>query len=77
MLLLHIRKRLYGFVKRFCRNDGILYFHNIIDNERPDRGISELRSIDPVKITKIRKVEKELKTINGKQIYVIKLITTL
>ena len=31
MLLLHIRKRLYGFVKRFWRNDGILYFENIIN----------------------------------------------
>ena len=69
--LLDFNNKGYDYFRRWYI-DGRLYFHNIIDNERPDRGISELRSIDPVKITKIRKVEKELKTINGKQIYVIK-----
>ena len=32
--------------------DGRLYFHNIIDNERPEKGIIELRGIDPTKRTK-------------------------
>ena len=56
--LLDFSNKGYDYFRRLyvdCR----LYFHNIIDNERPDRGIKELRSIDPVKITKVRKVEKE------------------
>ena len=35
--------------------DGRLYFHIIIDEKNPKRGILELRSIDPLKIKKIRK----------------------
>jgi hypothetical protein len=34
--------------------DGRLYFHIIIDEKNPKRGILELRSIDPLKIKKIR-----------------------
>ena len=34
--------------------DGRLYFHIIIDNKNPKRGILELRPIDPLKIKKIR-----------------------
>jgi len=61
----------YDYFRRWYI-DGRLYFHNIIDSERPERGIKELRGIDPTKISKIRKVEKELKTINDKQVYVVK-----
>ena len=69
--LLDFSNKGYDYFRRWYI-DGRLYFHNIIDNERPDRGIKELRSIDPTKITKVRKVEKELKTINDKSMYVIK-----
>ena len=34
--------------------DGRLYFHIIIDNKNPKRGILELRPIDPLKIKKVR-----------------------
>ena len=34
--------------------DGRLYFHIIIDNRNPKRGILELRPIDPLKIKKVR-----------------------
>ena len=34
--------------------DGRLYFHIIIDDKNPKRGILELRPIDPLKIKKIR-----------------------
>ena len=34
--------------------DGRLYFHNIIDQKNPRRGILELRPIDPLKIKKVR-----------------------
>ena len=69
--LLDFTNKGYDYFRRWYV-DGRLYFHNIIDNERPDRGIKELRAIDPVKITKVRKVEKELKIINDKSVYVIK-----
>lgn len=52
--------------------DGRLYFHAVIDITRPEKGIQELRLIDPMKIKKIRKVDKEVKTINGIQTNVIK-----
>ena len=34
--------------------DGRLYYHVMIDNENPQKGIQELRTIDPFKIKKIR-----------------------
>jgi hypothetical protein len=51
-----------------------LYYQLIIDTENPERGIVELRSIDPTKIRKVRKVEKEIKNINGMQVPLIKKI---
>jgi hypothetical protein len=52
--------------------DGRLYYHAIIDITRPEKGIQELRLIDPLKIKKVRKVEKEIKVINNIQTNVIK-----
>ena len=43
--------------------DGRLYFHIIIDEKNPKRGILELRSIDPLKIKKVR----QPKLIDGPQ----------
>ena len=39
--------------------DGRLYFHLVIDKENPRAGIKEARAIDPLKIKKVRKVEKK------------------
>ena len=39
--------------------DGRIYFHKIIDQKTPRRGITEIRYIDATKIKKVRKVEKE------------------
>ena len=38
--------------------DGRLYYHMIIDREKPTEGIKELRYIDPRKIRKVREVKK-------------------
>lgn len=38
--------------------DGRLYYHIIIDDKSPKKGIQELRYIDPTKIRKIKEVEK-------------------
>jgi hypothetical protein len=39
--------------------DGRLFFHKIIDEKNPKKGIVELRSIDPTRIKKVREVQKE------------------
>ena len=39
--------------------DGRIYFHKIIDQKLPKKGITEVRYIDATKIRKVRKVEKE------------------
>ena len=40
--------------------DGRVYYHIIIDEANPSKGIIELRPIDPTKIRKVKKVKKEL-----------------
>ena len=39
--------------------DGRIYFHKIVDNGRPQQGLVDLRNIDPMKIKKVRNVEKD------------------
>ena len=39
--------------------DGRLYYHKEIDPKRPEQGITSLRYIDPIKIKKVREIEKE------------------
>ena len=39
--------------------DGRLFFHKILDEKNPKKGIIELRSIDPTRIKKIKEVKKE------------------
>ena len=44
-----------------CRRwyiDGRIYYHGIIDEQRPQEGIKELRYIDPRKIKKVREIKK-------------------
>lgn len=58
--------------------DGRLYYHKIIDENNPKRGILELRSIDSTKIRKVREIKEErdprtgvklIKSINEYYIY--------
>ena len=39
--------------------DGRVYFHKVVDSKRPKLGVVDLRNIDPLKIKKVRNVEKE------------------
>ena len=39
--------------------DGRIYYHKVIDNKEPRKGIKELRYIDPRKIKKVREVIKD------------------
>ena len=39
--------------------DGRIYFHKVVDSKRPKLGLVDLRSVDPLKIKKVRNVEEE------------------
>ncbi len=39
--------------------DGRIYFHKVVDSKRPKLGVVDLRNVDPLKIKKVRNVEKE------------------
>jgi len=39
--------------------DGRIYFHKVVDSKNPQRGIVDIRNVDPLKIKKVRNVEKE------------------
>ena len=52
--------------------DSKLYYHIIIDDSNPKLGIKELRAIDPLKINKVRKVEKDTVKKNGGSFPVVK-----
>lgn len=42
--------------------DGRLYYHNVIDVDRPNEGLKELRFVDPRMIKKVRKTVEEKDT---------------
>jgi hypothetical protein len=64
LTLLDFKNKGYDIFRRWYV-DGRLYYQNIIDTDHPEKGIVELRAIDPVKIRKIRKVQKHVKNISG------------
>ena len=39
--------------------DGRVYFHKVVDAQNTKKGIVDLRNIDPIKIKKVRNIEKE------------------
>ncbi len=56
--LLQFDKKCYHIFRRWYI-DGRLYYHKVIDVNKPTEGIKELRSIDPRKIKKARETQKE------------------
>ena len=56
--LLNFNNRGYDLFRRWYI-DSKLYYHIIIDEKNPKGGIKELRPIDPTKINKVRKVQKD------------------
>jgi hypothetical protein len=52
--------------------DSKLFYHIIVDEKNPKKGIIEIRPIDPVKIQKIRKVEKDQIRKNGVTFPIVK-----
>mgnify|MGYP000005630926 FL=1 len=39
--------------------DGRLYYHKVIDSKDPQKGVTQLRHIDPTKIRKVRETKKD------------------
>ena len=62
-------KEILDFDKRcheILRNwyvDGRIYYHKVIDLDKPQEGIKELRYIDPMKIKLVRKIKKDPKQV--------------
>jgi len=52
--------------------DSKIYYHIIVDNENLEKGIKELRSIDPIKIKKVKKVNKEQRRVGNNTIPFVK-----
>lgn len=58
--LLNFNTDSYELFKRWYV-DGRLYFHAVIDPEKPSEGLKEIRYIDPRKIRKVREVKRTRK----------------
>lgn len=56
--ILDFNRHAYEIFRRWYV-DGRLYYHVIIDPERTDEGIKEVRYVDPRKIRKIREITKQ------------------
>jgi hypothetical protein len=56
--LLDFNSMSYDLFRRFYI-DGRMYFHVIIDKEKPQEGIKELRYVDPRRLRKIREIKRE------------------
>ena len=48
--------------------DGRLFYHLIVDEKSPKKGILEVRPIDPTKIRKVKEIEKEKDPATGAEI---------
>jgi hypothetical protein len=69
--LLKFHKTSYDIFRRWYI-DSKLYYHIIIDKDVPQKGIKELRAINPTNIKKIQKVEKEQKHVGTNKVPFIK-----
>jgi len=69
--LLKFHKNSYDIFRRWYV-DSKLYYHIIIDNELPQKGIKELRPINPTNIKKIQKVKKEQQHIGTNRVPFVK-----
>ena len=56
--ILNLRHKIHDYFRRWYI-DGRIYFHKVIDTEKPKGGITDIRYIDPRKIRKIRNINKE------------------
>lgn len=55
--ILKFNSRAQDFFRRWYI-DGRIYFHKVIDTAKPKQGLTDVRYIDPRKISKVRNIEK-------------------
>tara|TARA_Y100000817_G_scaffold314946_1_gene316303 strand:- start:3271 stop:4779 length:1509 start_codon:yes stop_codon:yes gene_type:complete len=58
LTLLDFNTRAQDYFRRWYI-DGRIYFHKVIDQEKPKDGLKDIRYVDPRKIRKVREVKKE------------------
>jgi hypothetical protein len=71
--LLDFNNRSYEIFRRWYI-DSRIFYNIVIDKDAPGEGIKEIVPLDPLKIKKIRKVEKQQDKIGNSQVTVIKKI---
>ena len=69
--LLKFNQKAYEIFRRWYI-DMKVYYHILLDESNKGKGIIELRAIDPVKIKKVRNVQKAQESVNGTQVAVVK-----
>ncbi len=69
--LLKFNQKAYEIFRRWYI-DSKVYYHILLDETNKSKGIVELRAIDPVKIKKVRNVQKKQESVNGTQVAVVK-----
>ena len=52
--------------------DSKVFYNLTIDKDLPNEGIKEILPIDPLKVKKVRKINKEMSSINGQSVSTIK-----
>jgi hypothetical protein len=62
--LLDFQRHAYDIYRRWYI-DGRLYYHVIIDPKHPEKGVIELRYVDPRKIRKVREISKQRSNLNN------------
>ena len=68
--LLKFNQKSYEIFRRWYI-DSKIYYHVITDNNAKNKGIIELRAINPIKIKKIRNIQKKQQNVNGTQVAIV------
>jgi hypothetical protein len=71
LMLLDWNNQAYEIARKWYI-DGRLYYHVILDESKKDRGILELRYIDPRQIRKIREIDKSVDSETGIELLKVK-----
>lgn len=71
LTLLDWNNQAYEIVKKWYI-DGRLYYHVILDDKNPTKGIAELRYIDPRQIRKVREIDRQVDNDTGIELVNVK-----
>jgi hypothetical protein len=71
LTLLDWNNQAYEIVKKWYI-DGRLYYHVVLDEKNPTKGIAELRYIDPRQIRKVREIDRQVDNDTGIELVNVK-----